>query len=189
MQVPGEPLEVVHRPEPRVDGVVVDDRVATVVVTFAGCEQRHQVQVRDAQLGEVVEPVADAGQVAGEPVDVRHVADHPGPLEPAGVDLAAPVERAQSGRPHQRGFDGEPHQLADELGEVVDVEVGAVHPVERADQVEVVLLQSGDEALALHLAEPGDRPGPDVGEQRGEHRAGAVRGPRTGGRDGHHARS
>ena len=45
-------------PEPRVDRVVVDDRVAAVVVTLARRQQRHQVQVGDAELGQVVEPLS-----------------------------------------------------------------------------------------------------------------------------------
>ncbi len=58
VQVGGQLLQVGHGAQPRVDRVVVDHRVAAVVVPLARCQQRHQVQVGDAELGQVVEPLA-----------------------------------------------------------------------------------------------------------------------------------
>ena len=68
--------QVVHRAERGVDRAVVGDRVAAVVGLAArALQQRHQVQVGDAELAQVAEPLADAAERAGEAVDVGDVAD------------------------------------------------------------------------------------------------------------------
>ena len=74
-QVLGAAEVGVHRPE-------VPDGVAAVVVALARLEQRHQVQVGDAQVLEVVEVLGHALEVAGEPVGVAGVAEHPRLLKP-----------------------------------------------------------------------------------------------------------
>ena len=74
--------QVVHRAEVGPYGAVVGDRVAAVVVAVPRQQQRHQVQVGDAELLEVGDPLAHAGQVAGEPVGIGGVAEHARRLEP-----------------------------------------------------------------------------------------------------------
>ena len=59
----------------RLDRAVVDDRVAAVVGLGPCAQQRHQVQVGDAELAQIPEPLAHAGQRAGGLVDVGDVAD------------------------------------------------------------------------------------------------------------------
>ena len=95
VQRAGDLLEVVHRAQPRVHRAVVRHGVAAVVLPRPRLQQRHEVQVRRAELTEVVEPAGQLGEGAAEPVDVADVALHPGALEPAGVDLAPAVQPAQ----------------------------------------------------------------------------------------------
>ena len=94
-QIARQRAQVVHRPERRVDRAVVDDRVPAVVGRRARVQQRHQVQVRDAQLTQVGQLLPHAGQRPGEAVDVGHIADGLLALEPVGRDLALVVERPQ----------------------------------------------------------------------------------------------
>ena len=51
-----ERAQVLHRAEVRADGAVVSDRIATVVVPVPRQQQRHEVQVGDAELLEVRAP-------------------------------------------------------------------------------------------------------------------------------------
>jgi hypothetical protein len=95
----GQPLEVGHRADAGVDFAVVGHRVPAVVLALPRPQQRHQVQVGDAELGQVVQPVDDTVERAAEAVDVAAVADLPGPLEPARVDLPRPVADPQPFRP------------------------------------------------------------------------------------------
>ena len=97
-QVGGQRAQVVHRPQRRLDRAVVDDRVAAVVGRRPRVQQRHQVQVGDAELAQVRQPLADAGQRPGEAVDVGHVADGLLALEPVRRDLALVVEHPQLAR-------------------------------------------------------------------------------------------
>ena len=62
--------QVVHGAEVGAHRAVVGDRVAAVVVALARLQQRHQVEVGDAELAQVVEVLGDAPQVAGEAVGV-----------------------------------------------------------------------------------------------------------------------
>ena len=98
VQLPGDLLEVGHRAQPRVDRAVVRDRVAAVVLPGPRLQQRHEVQVGGAELGEVVQLARQLGERAAEAVDVADVALHPGPLEPARVDLPPAVQPPQRGR-------------------------------------------------------------------------------------------
>ena len=59
-QVGGERAQVVDRAERGLDGAVVDDRVAAVVGLRPRVQQRHQVQVADAELAQVGQPLAHA---------------------------------------------------------------------------------------------------------------------------------
>ncbi len=101
---PGEAGEVVHRAEVGPHGPVVHDRVAAVVGARSRGEQRHQVQVRDAEVGQVVDAASDALQVAGEQVRVGDVADRVGRLEPVRPEHPFAVALAQ--RVGARGMDG-----------------------------------------------------------------------------------
>ena len=94
-QVGGQRAQVVHRAQRRLDRAVVDDRVAAVVGLRARVQQRHQVQVGDAELAQVAEALAHAVQRPGEAVDVGDVADGLLALQPVRRDLALVVERAQ----------------------------------------------------------------------------------------------
>ncbi len=77
------------------DRPVVLHGVATVVVALTGLEQRHQVQVGDPEVLEVVEALLDPGQVAGEAVGVAGIAEPVGLLDPVGPQQPALVEVVQ----------------------------------------------------------------------------------------------
>ena len=81
-QVVGQRAQVVHRAERGLHRAVVDHRVAAVVGLRAGVQERHEVQVADAELAQVGQALAHAVQRAGEAVDVGHVADGLLALEP-----------------------------------------------------------------------------------------------------------
>ena len=122
-QLVGQLSEIVDAPECRLDRSVVDDRVAAVVRFRAGVEQRHQVQVGDAELPQVGEVLADAGERAGEAVDVGDVPDRLLALEPVRRDLALVVEPAQDGRalrgrPGDRAQECRPRLRAPGVGSV-----------------------------------------------------------------------
>ena len=87
--------QVGDRPQRRLDGAVVGDGVAAVVRLGPRPQQRHQVQVGDAELAQVAETLADAPQRPGEAVDVRDVAHGLLAVEPVRGDLALVIERAQ----------------------------------------------------------------------------------------------
>ena len=94
-EVGGERAQVVHRAQARVDGEVVDDRVAAVVGLRPRMQQRHQVEVADPELAQVRQALAHAGERAGEAVDVGDVADGLLALQPVRGDLALVVEQLQ----------------------------------------------------------------------------------------------
>ena len=83
------------RAEVGADGAVVLDGVSPVVVAVAGLQQRHQVEVGDAERLEVVEPRGQPGQVVGVPLGVAGVAEHPRLLQPVGLQQPALVEAVQ----------------------------------------------------------------------------------------------
>ncbi len=94
-QVVGERAQIVHGAQRRLHRSVVDHRVATVVGGRPGGEQRHQVQVGDAQLAQVGEPLAQAGERPGEAVGVSDVTNRLFALQPVGGDLTLMIEHAQ----------------------------------------------------------------------------------------------
>ena len=94
-QVLRERAQVVHRAQRRLDRAVVGDRVAAVVGLGPRLQERHEVQVADAELAQVREALADAVQRAGEAVGVGDVADRLLALQPVRRDLALVVQAAQ----------------------------------------------------------------------------------------------
>jgi hypothetical protein len=74
---------------------VVLHGVAAVVVTGPRLQQRHQVEVGDAEVLEEVEVLRDPGQVPGEALGVAGVAEHPRLLEPVGLEQPLQVQPVQ----------------------------------------------------------------------------------------------
>ena len=129
---PAQPLQVVHGPEPGVDGPVVAHRVAAVRVALPGSQQRHQVQVAHAQLAQVVEVLPDPLEGAGEPVGVADVPDRPRVLEPVRLDAALQVEQLQLLGPLPVPL-GQQHR--DPLQQLPQVVALPVRPLEPLGQV------------------------------------------------------
>jgi hypothetical protein len=144
----GEVAQVVHGAEVGPDAAVVLHGVAAVVVTLARLEQRHQVEVGDPELLEVVEVGGQRTQVpvlsvrAGEALGVAGVAEHPGLLEPVRREQAALVEAVQ--------VVGPGHVAARrDLDEPASPALGVgVHPGEAVEQVRPPPLQPQLERLA-----------------------------------------
>ncbi len=154
VQVARQRLQIRHGADPRVNLVVVGHRVAAVALPLARPQQRHQVQVGDAQLHQVVQVLADPRQRAGEPVGVADIADHAGPLEPGRVDLPAAVEPPQLRQARGRRVQRVEHQLGSEL---VHVHHAAVDLAERPGDVEGQRLEPRQERVGLRQAEPRPR--------------------------------
>jgi hypothetical protein len=119
------------------------------------------VQVAHPQLGEVVQPLRERLERAAEAVGVGDVADGPGLLVPARLDLAAPVGLAQLRGPVRGGGEREPDQPPDEHVLTVGAVVVAVERLERAVHVEEPHVEAGEEADGLG---PPQRPLGLVGE-------------------------
>ena len=98
------------------------------------------MQVRDAELAQVRQPLAHARQRPGEAVDVGHVADRLLALEPVRRDLALVVEHPQLRRARRRGRADRAQQPLPRGREP------RVVPVQREQRV----AQLGEEALEAH---------------------------------------
>ena len=98
-QLGGKLTQLLHGAQLRVDVAVTGDGVAAVGVRFGGQEQRHQVQIGEAQFLEIGDPGADTLQVLGVPVDIADAAEHGVGLEPAAVVFPFGVEALELGRP------------------------------------------------------------------------------------------
>jgi hypothetical protein len=161
--------QVLHRSEVAAHLPVVLHRVPAVVRRGARLQQRHQVQVRDAQLGEVRHALRDTPQVAREALGVAGVAQHARRLEPVRIDEALEIPQAELGRPLQEPVDGEPRDPGRDLLGVV-----AVRSREARDEVGPVPAQAGEHegAVVLGLTAQGLLGGrEDRGGQGSDHAA------------------
>ena len=90
-------LEVLDRPEVGAQFAVGGHGIPAVVVPLARAQQRHEVQVGNAELFEVVDLAADGFQCSREAVGVGGVAEHPRVLQPVGREDASFVQSVQLG--------------------------------------------------------------------------------------------
>ncbi len=147
--------QIGHRAQRRVDGAIVGHGVAAVVRAVARGQQGHQVQVGDAQFGQVGYALGHTAHVAGEAVGVGHVAEHIGLLEPVGPALAALVEQSQLGRAGDIAGSDDGQQVA---AAFVKVEPVAVEAAQRPQRVRPMQLQPGAEDVALQRRQFRQRP-------------------------------
>ena len=91
----GQVAEVVDVAQVGPDRAVVGHGVPAVVGIRARGQQRHQVQVGDAETGQVADVLADALEGAAEPVGVRRVAESVAALEPVRLGQSPLVEVVQ----------------------------------------------------------------------------------------------
>ncbi len=87
-------LELLHRAEIGIDRAIVAHRIATVVLAVGRNEERHQVQIREAELLEVGNVVLELGQLIAEEIDVQNYSDHLLRLKPLRLRFASFVEAA-----------------------------------------------------------------------------------------------
>ena len=146
----GELLEIGHVPEARIDRAVVHDGVPAVVRRRPGTQQRHEVQVGDAEPAQIVELVRDLGERPSEPVGVADVAHLLLPQVPVRGDLATMVEDAQVVVPGRSRVGHEPQEVGHEP---VEVAGGAVHLVEGLVDVDEAALDAGEEGGRVAGAE------------------------------------
>ena len=127
----GERAQVVDVAEVGPHRPVVLDGVATVVRARPRRQQRHEVEIGDSEVAEVRHAILDAAQGAGEPVGVRRVAEHRGPLEPVRIPQPPLVELAQLHRAVGVGRARDRHQPVGHSRRGI----AAVDPAEGVDQV------------------------------------------------------
>ena len=114
----GQVAQIVDGAEVVAHGAIVHHRVPAVVLAGPRLQQRHQVQVGDAELGEVVDLVGHSLQVAGEQIRVGRVAEHLLVLEPLRVGVPTQVEQPQVRRPLPEVLRRDFHQPVGHLGRV-----------------------------------------------------------------------
>ena len=91
MAVVSERCEVIHGTQLRLDFAEIGNRVAAVASILGALQQRHQVQVVDAALLDVIQMLLNALQIAGEAVGVHEHTEHIVALVPVGRRLAGLV--------------------------------------------------------------------------------------------------
>ena len=94
-QIGGQIGQLSHTAQARVDLAVAADGVAAIVLPRRCAEHRHQVEVGEPQLGQVLKPGSQTGQVAREAVNVADAAQHPLRLKPVWVSLTPRIERLE----------------------------------------------------------------------------------------------
>ena len=150
-QLGGQGAQVVHGAQVGAHRPVVGHRVAAVVVALARLQQRHEVQVRHAELAQVVDRPPHAVEVAGEPVGVRGVPEHARVLEPVrrqGALLVEPVQLRVALGVGTRGG-------GDEVGQ--EGRVAGVHGLDAVAQVGPPALEPQLEQLAPGAVEALER--------------------------------
>jgi hypothetical protein len=148
-----ERLEILDRPQVGTNLAVVGHGIPAVVVSIAGPQQRHEVQIGDPELLEIVDPPADGLQRPGEPIGVGRVTEHPRALQPVGLKDAPLVQSVQlriAIPVCRRRQDDQPGR--DILGDV---------PVERRQRIKKVVPPAVQPQLEqLAAARDDSRPGP-----------------------------
>ena len=128
---------------------IIHDRIAAIVLAGPWLEQRHEVQIGDAQLGEIIHPIGDTLQVAGEKVGVGGVSQHLRMLKPLRIGVPPQVQQSQVGGPLLEVLRGDLHQTVGHLRRMV--RVGAR---QAGQQIRPIALQScrKDDLIMRRLA-------------------------------------
>ena len=123
-----------HRAEVGAHVAIARDGIATVIVAGRAGEQRHQVQIGDAQLLEVARTCTQAGQRPGEAVDIAHRPDLPVGQEPVGLGLAGRIERLQCGGPREPALGRGGEDALEVPEEIVACAIEGVQRLEQRDK-------------------------------------------------------
>ena len=105
-----------------------------------------------ADTWRALEGLVDDGQCKS--IGVTDVADHAGPLEPRGIDLATAIKHPQGRRTAGRCVQRVKHEVREEAGHVHDI---AVELLKRLGDVEGQLFQARQEGVGLLRAKPRPR--------------------------------
>ena len=95
--------QVVHRAKVGLHLPEIADGIATVAAALGAFQQRHQVQIVDAAVGDIIQLLPHAVQRAGEGLHVHQHAHQIVALVPAGIAQARPVQLLQAFGPFLPG--------------------------------------------------------------------------------------
>ena len=145
----GQLAQIINGAKVRPHGAIVHHRVPAVILARPRFQQRHQVQVGDAQLGKVVDPVGNSLQVACEQICIGGVSQHLLVLVPLRVGVPTQIEQPQVRRPLLEVLRRDFHQSVGHLRRMVGVGTG-----QAGEQVRPITLQSGrkDDLIMSRLA-------------------------------------
>ena len=76
MQGIGKLFQVVHGAELGLHFAITRNRIATVVRTGARFKERHQVEIGNPEVFQVIDVFADAPKIPGETICIRRIPDH-----------------------------------------------------------------------------------------------------------------
>ena len=186
--------QVVHGAQVVADCAIVHHRVPAVVRPGARLEQRQQVQVRHAKIGQVVDLGGHAAEIPGEQIRVRRIPEHLRMLEPLRISVALEIQQPQIGRSLTEVLGGDPDQPVrhlDGVGWVGPGQAGEqIRPVPTQPRLEHDLIMCGligqqiADVWTGHCAQSIARPAwfPEAGPRVGSARAGdkTVGPPRDG---------
>ena len=130
--------QIVHRSEARIDLPVAADCVAAIVLTLRREEERHQVQVGEAQLLEVRDLLGHGGERPCVTIRVTDAAEHALGLEPGGGGGAPGVQRLQVRRPGVPGLGGEGDHVRQRVPQIFPLAVDALEEAVQGGEVLVI---------------------------------------------------
>jgi hypothetical protein len=90
-----EPLQILDITQVGAHLTVGRDGIPPVVVPVPRAQQRHEMQVGDPQLLQVVDPLGDSSQRPGEAIGVGRVTEHPRLLQPVRLEDALLIQPVQ----------------------------------------------------------------------------------------------
>ena len=92
-QVNGQLAQISHRAQASVHLAIIADGITAVAVAFWRFEERHQVQISQAEFFKVRNLLAQFNQIAGKEVHIADAAQHLFGLKPDRIGLALRIER------------------------------------------------------------------------------------------------
>ena len=145
----GQLAQIINAAKVRAYGAIVHDRVPAVILARPRFQQRHQVQIGDAKLGKIVDPVGNSLQVACEKICIGGVSQHLLMLIPLRIGVPTQIEQPQVRRPLLEVLRRDLHQSVGHLRRMVGVGTG-----QAGQEVRPITLQSGrkDNLIMRRLA-------------------------------------
>ena len=145
----GQLAQIINAAKVRPHGAIVHDRVPAVILARPWLQQRHQVQVGDAEFGKVVDPVGNSLQVACEKICIGGVSEHLLMLIPLWIGVPTQIQQPQVRGPLLEVLRRDLHQSVGHLRRMVGIGTG-----QAGEQIRPITLQSGrkDNLIMRRLA-------------------------------------